>query len=74
MKKKKKGYGVLLALTIIATVAGLVTLVPYAEASKASLAGYSAYCTFTPISTILCFLLAGFFCVRRVKGYTEEVK
>jgi hypothetical protein len=37
----------------------IVTLIPLASASKASLLGYKALCSFTPISTIVLILLAG---------------
>ena len=37
----------------------VVTLIPLAPASKASLLGYKALCSFTPISTFILVLLAG---------------
>ena len=37
----------------------IVTLIPLASASKVSLLGYKALCSFTPISTIGLILLAG---------------
>ena len=37
----------------------LVTLIPLASASKTSLLGYKALCSFSPISTIGLVLLAG---------------
>ncbi len=37
----------------------VVTLIPLATASKTSLIGYKALCSFTPISTIGLILLAG---------------
>ena len=37
----------------------IVTLIPLASASKTSLLGYKALCSFTPISTIGLILLAG---------------
>ena len=37
----------------------IVTLIPLASASKTSLLGYKALCSFTPISTIGLLLLAG---------------
>ena len=36
-----------------------VTLIPLASASKASLLGYKALCSFSPISTIILLGLAG---------------
>ena len=37
----------------------IVTLIPFASASKMSLLGYKALCSFSPISTIGLILLAG---------------
>ena len=37
----------------------VVTLIPLASASKTSLLGYKALCSFSPISTIGLILLAG---------------
>ena len=37
----------------------IVTLIPLASASKASLLGYKALCSFSPISTIILLALAG---------------
>jgi len=48
------------ALTAIFIILGIVTLVP-ASASKPSLLGYYAHCSFTPVSTIICWALAATF-------------
>jgi len=39
-------------------VLGISTLIP-APASKPSLLGYYAHCSFAPISTIICWMIAG---------------
>lgn len=70
MKTRKKGYELMLALTIIVTLAGLWTLVPDSSASQGSILGYKAHCTFTPISTLICFLLAAVICKIRKKKFT----
>ena len=44
---------------VIAVIAGVSTLVPVPYASKPCLLGYKAHCSFTPISTIICFAIAG---------------
>ena len=67
---RKQGYGVMLALTIVLTLAGLSTLVPQASASKACVLGYLAHCSFTPWSTLICFALAGMSCKIRKKRFT----
>jgi len=43
---------------IVFFVLGVTTLIP-APASKPSFLGYYAHCSFTPISTIICWVIAG---------------
>jgi len=43
---------------IVFFVLGAATLIP-APASKPSFLGYYAHCSFTPISTIICWVIAG---------------
>jgi hypothetical protein len=43
---------------IIFVILGITTLIP-APASKPSLLGYYAHCSFTPISTVICWAIAG---------------
>jgi hypothetical protein len=43
---------------ILFFVLGVATLIP-APASKPSLLGYYAHCSFTSISTIICWVIAG---------------
>lgn len=50
----------------IAIIAGISTVVP-APASKVSLLGYRAHCSFTPVSTIMCFVAAWLFRWREKK-------
>jgi len=42
---------------IIAVLAGISTLIP-ASASKVCFLGYYAHCSYTPISTIICWAIA----------------
>ena len=72
MKKKKKGYGMWFVVTIIFSLATLSSLIPQASASKACYLGYYAHCTFTPISTVLCLIIAGFACVIRKKKFIAD--
>ncbi|MBA7591211.1 hypothetical protein ES708_33363 [subsurface metagenome] len=44
-------------LIVIAVLAGVSTLIP-ASASKLCYLGYYAHCTFTPISTLICWGIA----------------
>ena len=43
---------------VVFVILGITTLIP-APASKPSLLGYYAHCSFTPISTIICWIIAG---------------
>ncbi|HCL00738.1 MAG TPA: hypothetical protein DHW42_11620 [Candidatus Marinimicrobia bacterium] len=74
MKHRKKGYSYLIALTIIFILAAISTLIPQTSASKACMLGYYAHCTWTPISTIICVLLAGVTCSIRKRKFTTIVK
>lgn len=47
-------------LVAIFAVLGISTLVP-APASKPNLIGYYSHCSFTPISTVICWVVAGAF-------------
>lgn len=58
-------YGVLLLVTILCTVAGLLTLVPVPNASYENVLGYTSLCTFAPAATMFCFATAGITCVLR---------
>jgi len=48
-----------LIFTVVYFSLAVVTLIPLASASKVSLLGYKALCSFTPLSTIGLILLAG---------------
>ena len=65
MKIRKKGYWILFALTAILALATLSTVLPAPEASKVSMLGYSAHCSFTPISTIILALITSMVCFIR---------
>jgi Na+-transporting NADH:ubiquinone oxidoreductase subunit NqrE len=72
--KRKKGYFILLTLTILFTLAALVTVFPVSSASRVCLAGYKAHCTFVPVSTIICLILAGTVCKIRSSFFRERKK
>lgn len=71
MRIKKRGYGLLLNITILFTIAAISTLIPSTNASKACSLGYKALCSFTPISTVICIALAGIACIIRKRVFTE---
>ena len=58
-------YKLLLLLTIIATVSGILTLMPRTAASYPNLIGYNSLCTYAPAATFYCFFIAGFSCFIR---------
>jgi len=71
MKIRKKGYKWLLALTILFTLAAIVTLIPNPGASKDNMMGYHAICSGTPLSTLVLVVCAGGTCFLRKKYFTE---
>jgi hypothetical protein len=60
-----KAYGGLLVLSIVATVGGVLTLMPASGASYPNILGYRSLCTFAPAATLYCFSVAGITCVLR---------
>ncbi len=72
MKVRKKGYMIWLVVTIIFTLAAISTVIPQDSVSKVCLLQYKAHCSFTPISTILCLLIAGGVCKMRKNKFIEE--
>jgi len=68
-------YRLLFLLTVLATLGGLLTLLPRAAATYPNLIGYLSLCTFAPAATFYCFLLAGLSCFIRatfVKDRSED--
>ena len=66
-KKRKAAYGALLALSGVFAAGAVATLVPNPGASWPNVLGYKSLCTFAPIATALCALLAGATCTLRVR-------
>ena len=66
---KKTGYLPLLILTVLFTLAGLSTVLPLGT-SKPCLLGYRAHCTFTPVSTLICFAGSAVTCIVRKRKFT----
>ncbi len=71
-KLKRKGYTILLMLTVALVLATISTVVPQASAQESCKFGYKAHCSFTPISTLLCLALAGTVCVIRKRFFTQS--
>lgn len=60
-----KLYLVLMLVTLVAAIAGVLTLVPASGASYPNILGYRSLCTFAPAATLYCFGIAGISCVIR---------
>lgn len=70
MENRNAGlYGALLVLSGVFAVAAVVTLIPNPGARWANVLGYKSLCTFTPIGTAVCALLAGATCVVRARVF-----
>ena len=67
--KKQPMYTIMLAITVLCTLAAISTLLPQEAVEKTSLLGYKAHCPFAPVSTILCLLLAGLSCRIRSRKF-----
>lgn len=61
----KTAYAILLGLSIIATVGGILTLIPNPGATYPNILGYRSLCTYAPAATVYCFLIAGLSCFAR---------
>ncbi|OFX84842.1 MAG: hypothetical protein A2W99_06495 [Bacteroidetes bacterium GWF2_33_16] len=71
MKIRKSGYWKLFFTTVFLTILAILTIIPADSASKECLLGYKAFCTFTPISTVLCLLPAGIVCFVRKRFFVS---
>ena len=72
MKEQKKGYWLLLILTILFTLAAISSLLPILPADKDCLLGYKAHCSFTPVSTLICIAAAAVICLIRKRKLSVE--
>jgi hypothetical protein len=68
---KRKGYTILLILTVVSVLAAISTVIPQASAEEPCKLGYKAHCSYTPISTILCLVLSGVMCTIRKRFFTR---
>jgi hypothetical protein len=58
-------YKIMLLVTILATIGGIITLIPSSFASYPNIIGYKSVCTFAPAATFFCFAIAGTSCFIR---------
>lgn len=67
-----KTYRVLLIFTVLATLGGILTMIPRESASYPNILGYRSLCTFAPSATFFCFLAAGLSCFIRAAFIRES--
>jgi uncharacterized membrane protein len=70
-------YKILFLITVIASISGILTLLPTASASYPNVMSYKSFCTFNPAASLFCFLIAGFSCFIRsalIKDQSGSVK
>ena len=60
--------------TSIHFISAIITLIPMASASKASLLGYKALCSFSPISTAVFLALCGLHIYLHTKQAAGQMK
>ncbi len=70
-KQKKPGYWTSLAFTIMMAIGALLTVLPVSTAYKGNLLDYRSFCTFVPVSTAACVLIAGINCIVRRRLFTR---
>jgi hypothetical protein len=69
--KNKPIYMLLIVFTLIATLGGFLTLLPWPWASYPNVMGYHSLCTFAPAATFFCWWLAGLSCTIRATFIRE---
>jgi len=72
LRKKKRGYTVLLIVSIILALAAVKTALPSDTAGHDCLLGYRACCSFTPVSTVILLALTAVCCILRRRTFTTE--
>lgn len=66
-------FVLLVGITIISFAFAILTAIPEPSASKESLLGYKAHCSFTPISTLILLAFSGGLSYHIVKKYKDRV-
>lgn len=71
MQNRQTQISISMLFTILATIGGILTLIPWAGASYPNVLGYKSLCTFAPAATLACFFLAGVSCFLRATFLKE---
>jgi hypothetical protein len=62
-----RSYAILLGVSAVFALAAISTLLPWAGASWKNVIGYKSLCSFAPISTAICAMLAAVTCTARAR-------
>lgn len=65
-------YKIMLLFSTLATLGGILTMIPWPWASYPNIIGYSSLCTFAPAATLFCFTLAGISCYLRASLVKDD--
>jgi uncharacterized protein with FMN-binding domain len=71
-KKESRAYYAMLGLSLVFTLAAVVTMLPNPVASKPNVLGYRSVCSFAPAASAVCGLLAGATCVLRNRRISKS--
>ena len=64
----KKSGGIFLWLAILSFLSGIITFIPYKNIDDECMLGYRALCAFTPISSLILFVVGAFFLFLKSKA------
>lgn len=64
----KKSGGIFLWLAILSFLSGIITFIPYKNIDDECMLGYKALCAFTPISSLILFIVGAFFLFLKSKA------
>lgn len=65
-------YKIMLLFSALATLGGILTMIPWPWASYPNVMGYSSLCTFAPAATLFCFAIAGICCYLRASLVKDD--
>ena len=69
MRRKKVLSNLFVVLTCTSVAAAFATLVPFEKAVGINVMGYKSFCSFAPVSTVICLFLANVFYGIRKKNF-----
>lgn len=72
-EKKPKNYFLIISAVII-TILGIIIVLPIGNTDDDCFLGYRAFCPYTPLSTIIMFLIAAFMFYYAFKSVNYKTK